>query len=102
SFLVTHDNARHHFWRLRVEAVGERLHMLEMFRHQFYKFVMVKVSGSGNDQIARSETVGVGIEQEWLFELSHCSPGPQYRLTSRLTLPEVLDEDLVDGALRDC
>ena len=79
-----------------VEAVLDRLHVSEMFGHQFHELLVLQMPGGGDDHVSGRKTLPVEIQHRIALEFPDRVLGPQDRLAERMILPEILGEDFVD------
>ena len=98
--LVAQDDARHNLGRGRVKSVFRRLHVLKVLGHEIDEGRMFEVAGGGDDDVAGSKAVGVGIEHGLPLKTLHGLLGAENRLAQGMILPEILREDLVDEVIR--
>ena len=75
----------------------DRLHVREMFGHQFHELLVLQMTGSADDHVAGRETLPVEIQHRIALEfLDRVSCVPRIGLPEGVIFPEILGEDFVD------
>ena len=70
--------------------------MLEVFRDEFDKMLVIEVPGGAYDEIAGSEVVTIKAGDHGALEFSYGFARAQDRQPERVVLPEALGENLMD------
>src|SRR5690348_10507270 len=83
-----------------MKTIADRLHALEVFVHEFYKVLVLQMSGSRDDEVPRRKALLVKPENRWAFKASHRIARAENWSSQRMVLPKILREDFVNEVVR--
>ncbi len=98
--LITQDDGSAHGGGLELHLGRARRERAELIGDASDEFVVVQITGSGEDHVAGAEAVAVVVEQCRLLQAGDGLGGAEDGLADGLIFPEVLGEDLVDEDVR--
>src|SRR5581483_9011402 len=79
-----------------MEAILDRLHMLEVLADEGDKIVVVQVPGGADDEIAGAEPLRIKAEHGIALEALYRVFGAKDRTSERVVLPKILGKNLMD------